>query len=119
MVVMSPSAHPLLPRELQASYRSSGLWRDTSLMQILSEQARRSPAAPLYMGDDPRTYADVATAARRFAAFLLDRGVRQGHTVVAPLVGGWEATAVLAAASCIGARTAPLPSRATRSQVRG
>ncbi|XVQ11050.1 class I adenylate-forming enzyme family protein [Spirillospora sp. CA-255316] len=116
---MNPSAHPLLPRELQDSYRDSGLWRDTGLMRILVEQARRSPDAPLYVGDDPRTYAEVAVAARRFAAFLLDRGVRPGHTVVAPLVTGWEATAVLAAASGIGARLAPLPSRATRSQVRG
>lgn len=116
---MSPSAHPLLPPELQASYRDAGLWQDTSLMRILAERARLSPHAPLYVGDDPRTYAEVATVAGRFAAFLLDRGVGPGDTVVAPLVSGWEATAVVAAASCIGATLAPLPSRATRSQLLG
>ncbi|GAA2448184.1 (2,3-dihydroxybenzoyl)adenylate synthase [Actinomadura vinacea] len=116
---MQPSAHPLLPPELQASYRSAGLWQDINLMRILVEQARRSPDAPLYVGDDPKTYAEVATAARRFAAFLADRGVGPGHTVVAPLVNGWEATAVLAATVNLGARLAPLPSRATRSQLRG
>jgi acyl-CoA synthetase (AMP-forming)/AMP-acid ligase II len=119
MVVMSLSPHPLLPQEVQVRYRDSGLWQDTNLMQILLEQARRSPDAPLYAGDAPRSYAEVAAAARRFAAFLLDRGVRRGDTVVAPLVSGWEATAVLAATSCIGARMAPLSSRATRSQLRG
>ena len=39
--------------------------------------------------------------------------------MVAPLVGGWEATVVLAATSNVGARLAPLPSRASRSQVLG
>lgn len=116
---MSPSAHPLLPSELQASYRASGLWQDTSLMRILAERARLGPDAPLYVGDDARTYAEVATVARRFAAFLLDRGVGPGDTVVAPLVSGWEATAVVAAISCIGATLAPLPSRASRSQLLG
>ncbi|MBB4781566.1 class I adenylate-forming enzyme family protein [Streptomyces rapamycinicus] len=116
---MSPSSHPLLPAELQASYRNLGLWQDTGLMRILAERARRTPDAPLYVGDDARTYAEVATAARRFAAFLLDRGVGPGDTVVAPLVSGWEATAVVAAASCVGATLAPLPSRATRSQLLG
>jgi acyl-CoA synthetase (AMP-forming)/AMP-acid ligase II len=116
---MRPSAHPLLPPELQTSYRSSGLWRDTNLMQILVEQARRAPDAPIYLGDDPKTYAEVADAARRFAAFLLDSGVGVGHTIVAPLVSGWEATAVVAATSGIGARLAPLPSRASRSQLLG
>ena len=72
-------------------------------MEILVEQARRAPDAPLYLGDDPKTYADVAADARRFAAFLLDRGVGPGQTVVAPLVGGWEATVVLAATSNVGA----------------
>jgi acyl-CoA synthetase (AMP-forming)/AMP-acid ligase II len=119
MAVMSPSAHPLLPPELQAYYRDSGLWQDTNLMQILAEQARRAPEAPLYAGDDPKTYAEVAGEARRFAAFLLERGVGVADTVVAPLISGWEATAVVAAVSCIGARLAPLPSRASRSQLLG
>lgn len=116
---MSPSAHPLLPPEVQASYRNSGLWQDTSLMRILADRARRNPDAPLYVGDEPRTYGEVATAARRFAAFLLDRGVGQGHTVVAPLASGWEATVVVAATSCVGATLAPLPSRTSRSQLLG
>jgi acyl-CoA synthetase (AMP-forming)/AMP-acid ligase II len=116
---MSPSAHPLLPPELQLHYRSCGLWRDTNLMQILVEQARRAPDAPLYVGDEAKTYGDVADAARRFAAFLLHRGVSAGDTVVAPLVSGWGATAVVAATSGIGARLAPLPSRASRSQLLG
>jgi acyl-CoA synthetase (AMP-forming)/AMP-acid ligase II len=116
---MSPSPHPLLPPDLQASYRRSGLWQDVNLMQLLSEQARRAPDAPLYVGDAPMTYREVATAARRLAAFLLDSGVGKGRTVVAPLVSGWEATAVVAATSGIGARLAPLPSRLTRSQLRG
>src|ERR1044072_4460117 len=117
MVVMSPSTHPLLPLQLQASYRSSGLWQDTSLIRILDEQGRRAPDAPLYMGEDPKTYAEVLLAARRFAAFLLDRGGGAGDTGVAPLVSGWEATVCVAATSCVGARLAPLPSRASRSQL--
>jgi acyl-coenzyme A synthetase/AMP-(fatty) acid ligase len=119
MVVMSPSAHPLLPLDLQAHYRASGLWQNSNLLQILVEQARRAPHAPLYLGEDPKTYAEVVTEARRFASFLLDRGIGPGETVVAPLVGGWEAAAVLAATSSVGARLAPLPSRASRSQVLG
>jgi acyl-CoA synthetase (AMP-forming)/AMP-acid ligase II len=117
MVAMSPSAHPLLPREVQAAYRSARLWQDVNLMQILLEQARRAPDAPLYIGDDAKTYGEVADAASRFAAFLLDRGVGAGDTVVAPLVSGWEATTVVAATACLGARLAPLPSRASRSQL--
>lgn len=116
---MSPSAHPLLPLRLQEHYRRSGLWPDINLMQILVEQARRAPGAPLYLGEEPKTYAEVADEARSFAAFLLDRGVGEGDTVVAPLVSGWEATAVVAAASCVGARLAPLPSRASKSQLLG
>jgi acyl-CoA synthetase (AMP-forming)/AMP-acid ligase II len=117
MVVMSPSAHPLLPPEVQASYRSCGLWQDINLAQILVEQARRHPEAVLYAGEDPKPYQEVARVALRFAAFLLESGVGEGQTVVAPLASGWEATAVVAATSCIGARLAPLPSRASRSQV--
>jgi acyl-CoA synthetase (AMP-forming)/AMP-acid ligase II len=113
---MSPSAHPLLSSELQAHYRSTGLWQDVNVMQILAAQALD---APLYLGEESKTYGEVADAARRFAAYLLDRGVGEGDTVVAPLVSGWEATAVVAAVSCLGARLAPLPSRASRSQVRG
>src|SRR5690242_3090204 len=109
MVVMSPSAHPLLPPEVQESYWASGLWQDVTLPRLLVEQARRQPDAPLYAGDDPRTYAEVADAALRFATFLRSLGVGPGHTVVAPLVSGWEATAVVAAVSCVGARLAPLP----------
>ena len=116
---MSPSPHPLLSQELQSHYRSTGLWQDANLMEILAEQARRAPDAPLYLGEDHKTYAEVAELARRFAAFLLDRGVGPGQTVVAPLVSGWEATVVLAATSNVGARIAPLPSRASRSQVLG
>lgn len=119
MVVMSPSPHALLPPELQRHYRSSGLWQGANLLEILAAQARQAPDAPLYLGDDPKTYADVVEQARRFAAFLLDRGVGPGKTVVAPLVSGWEATVVLAATSNVGARIAPLPTRASRSQVLG
>jgi acyl-coenzyme A synthetase/AMP-(fatty) acid ligase len=119
MVVMSPEIHPLLPLEVQSSYRRTGLWQDVNLMQILADRARQAPDAPLYLGDQHKTYAEVLTQARRFAAFLLDRGVGPGQTVVAPLVGGWEATVVVAATSSVGARLAPLPSRASRSQVLG
>ena len=49
----------------------------------------------------------MAADARRFAAFLLDRGVGPGQTVVAPLVSGWEATVVLAATSNVGATARP------------
>jgi len=119
MVVMSPSPHPLLPLEVQASYRRDGLWQDVNLMQILADRARRAPDAPLYLGADPATYAEVLLQARCFAAYLRDRGVGPGQTVVAPLASGWEATAVLAATSSVGARFAPLPSRASRAQVLG
>jgi acyl-CoA synthetase (AMP-forming)/AMP-acid ligase II len=119
MVVMSPSPHPLLPPELQARYRNTGLWQDANLLEILAEQARRAPDAPLYLGEDPKTYAEVAELAGRFAGFLRDRGVGPEQTVVAPLVSGWEATVVLAATSSVGARIAPLPSRASRTQVLG
>jgi len=114
---MSPSAHPLLPARVQASYWKTGLWQDVTLPQILVEQAHRQPDAPLYAGDEPRTYAEVTDVALRFATFLRERGVSPEDTVVAPLVSGWEAAAVVAATSCVGARLAPLPSRASRSQL--
>ncbi len=116
---MSPSAHPLLPPDVQARYRSRGLWEDRNLMQILADQAGRDPDASLYAGQDSKSYGEVADAARRFAAFLSDQGVGGGDTVVAPLVSGWEATAVVAAVSCLGARLAPLPSRTSPAQVLG
>jgi acyl-coenzyme A synthetase/AMP-(fatty) acid ligase len=111
---MSLSAHPLLSQALQAGYRRSGLWHDVNLMQILVE---RPPGAPLYVGEETKTYGEVADVARRFAAYLLDRGVGEGDTVVAPLASGWEASAVVAGVSSLGARLAPLPSRASRSQL--
>ena len=108
--------HPLLPPELQRSYRERGLWEDTNLFEILSARAETSPGAPLYLGEEPKTYGEVAAAAAGFAATLASDGIGAGDTVVAPLVSGWQATAVSAAASGLGATLAPLPSRCSPAQ---
>jgi len=108
--------HPLLPPELQRSYRERGLWEDTNLFEILSARAETSPGAPLYLGEEPKTYGEVAAAAAGFAATLASDGIGGGDTVVAPLVSGWQATAVSAAASGLGATLAPLPSRCSPAQ---
>jgi len=108
--------HPLLPAELQRSYRERGLWEDTSLMEILVARATSRPDAPLYLGEESKTYREVADAAAGFAAALAADGVGRGDTVVAPLVSGWQATVVSAAASALGAVLAPLPSRCSPAQ---
>ena len=108
--------HPLLPAELQRSYRERGLWEDTSLFEILSARAEANPEAPLYLGEEPKTYGQVADAAAAFAAALAADGVGVGDTVVAPLVSGWQATVVSAATSGLGAALAPLPSRCSPAQ---
>jgi acyl-CoA synthetase (AMP-forming)/AMP-acid ligase II len=114
--VVTVPDHPLLPAELQRSYRERGLWEDTSLMEILAARARSRPDAPLYLGEEPKTYGEVAAAAAGFAAALAADGIGRGDTVVAPLVSGWQATVVSAAASALGAVLAPLPSRCSPAQ---
>jgi acyl-coenzyme A synthetase/AMP-(fatty) acid ligase len=114
---MSRSPHPLLSEQLQDQYREKGLWSDLTLREVLDRQAERAPDAPLYLGEQAKTYGDVAAAAARIAGYLVERGVGPGDTVVAPLVSGWEATALVAATSGIGARLAPLSSRSSRLQL--
>ena len=96
---MSRSPHPLLSEQLQDQYREKGLWSDLTLREVLDRQAERAPDAPLYLGEQAKTYGEVAAAAARIAGYLVERGVGPGDTVVAPLVSGWEATALVAATS--------------------
>lgn len=108
--------HPLLPTELQRAYRERGLWEDACLMGIIAAWATERPGQPLYVGEEPKTYSEVADAAVGFAAGLAADGVGAGDTVVAPLVSGWQATVVSAAVSALGAVLAPLPSRCSPAQ---
>jgi acyl-CoA synthetase (AMP-forming)/AMP-acid ligase II len=109
--------HPLLPAELQERYRADGLWRAETILDLLLATARAAPDRPLYLAPEVRTYGEVAGDALALAGHLIAAGVRPGDAVVAPLVNGWPAVVVSAAAAGVGARLAPLPSRASPAQV--
>jgi acyl-CoA synthetase (AMP-forming)/AMP-acid ligase II len=115
--VRSSTQHPLLPAECQERYRTDGLWTDETLFDLLLGAAAAAPERPLYLGPEPRTYGEVARAALGLAGRLRRAGVGPGDVVVAPLVNGWPATAMSAAAAGAGAVLAPLPSRSTPAQV--
>ena len=65
-----------------AAARTAGWWTDDTLADRVADHARTRPDAPAYLGPAGRvTWSEVAAAADRLAATLVDAGVQRGDRV--------------------------------------
>jgi clorobiocin biosynthesis protein CloN4 len=91
-----------------------------NLYQLVVESARRTPEAPAVREPNGRclTYRDLDRLADRYAAALLDRGVRPGDRVVLWTAKSADAVALMQAALRIGAAYVPVGSSSPVVRVR-
>ncbi|MFC3964382.1 (2,3-dihydroxybenzoyl)adenylate synthase [Nocardia jiangsuensis] len=100
MTSTSTSAHRdgyvPFPAAAAAEYRSAGYWAGRAIGDLLTDAARRAPAAPAVLTDaGPWSYADLDAAADRMAHGLLALGIAPGDRVVVQLPNVPEFATVL------------------------
>lgn len=106
----APSPHPLLPPELQRTYRERGDWEDRTLAEIVRDWAERDPQRLAITGPRPFTYEELWRSSRRLAGTLAE-DVSPGEFVLAVLSNSWQGVALSVAASTAGIGLAPLSAR--------
>jgi acyl-coenzyme A synthetase/AMP-(fatty) acid ligase len=84
------AAHPLLPAEVQRSYRERGYWEDLTLAHFVARWAQTTPDRVAVVGDVELTYAQLWDRARRVAGRLLADGVEPGQALLAVLPNSWQ-----------------------------
>ncbi|MFC8528275.1 (2,3-dihydroxybenzoyl)adenylate synthase [Nocardia sp. NPDC057227] len=100
MTSTSTSAHRdgyvPFPAAAAAEYRAAGYWAGRAIGDLLTDAARRAPAAPAVLTDaGPWSYADLDAAADRMAHGLLALGIAPGDRVVVQLPNVPEFATVL------------------------
>ncbi|MEV0357016.1 AMP-binding protein [Nocardia sp. NPDC050697] len=100
MTSTSTSAHRdgyvPFPAPAAAEYRAAGYWAGRSLGDLLTDAARRAPAAPAVLTDSGAwSYAELDAAAERMAHGLLALGIAPGDRVVVQLPNVPEFATVL------------------------
>ncbi|MFE5870686.1 AMP-binding protein [Streptomyces roseifaciens] len=95
-----------------ASYRASGLWRDTTFTDDLRRLARENPHAVALVNrrgrhgrEDVLTFQQLADRTGRIAAGLRGLGVRKGDVIAVQLPHWWETAALTLACDRLGAVT--------------
>ena len=112
---MSTVFHPTsraVPAELRARYESEGWWTPDTLGGLLSAALKAGPDVAFRVHSATRpytgTFGAVENVARRLAARLKLRGVRQGDVVAFQLPNWMEAAATFWAAALLGAVVVPV-----------
>ncbi|HEX2051614.1 MAG TPA: AMP-binding protein [Actinomycetota bacterium] len=106
-----------------AELRGRGWWRDETPLDDLRAAVARHPDKPAVVtkyasgAEDVVTFEELARVVDRFAAALLELGVRRGEPVVVQLPNGWRVPAAVLACARVGAVVAPLPVSARRNDV--
>ncbi|WP_067647218.1 (2,3-dihydroxybenzoyl)adenylate synthase [Nocardia harenae] len=100
MTSTSTSAHRdgyvPFPAPAAAEYRAAGYWAGRALGDLLTDAARRTPAAPAVLTESgPWSYAELDAAAERMAHGLLALGIAPGDRVVVQLPNVPEFATVL------------------------
>jgi cyclohexanecarboxylate-CoA ligase len=94
-----------------AELRASGWWRDRTLVDDLLDHAAERPdklaivSHHAMAATETLTYAELATIVDRYAAVLLELGVRPGEAVSFQLPNWWQFAALHLACARIGAVT--------------
>ncbi|MFC4945105.1 AMP-binding protein [Pseudonocardia sp. GCM10023141] len=100
-----------LDPDLAARYREQGWWRDRTLIDDFREHAERTPDRVAIVthragqGRERITYGRLSELVDRFAAALLELGVRPGDVVSFQLPNWWQFTALHLACARIEAVT--------------
>ncbi|MFD8462310.1 (2,3-dihydroxybenzoyl)adenylate synthase [Streptomyces antimycoticus] len=93
------------PEDVTERYRTEGLWRGESLVDLLDSAARaHGPRTALVDGDRRIDYAELALLTRRTAAALRARGIRSGDRMVVQLPNGPDFVVVCFALFRLGAK---------------
>ena len=100
--------------EAAASFRASGRWRDRTILDDLQHGVRSDPDKPAIIsyveGHLTRTitYRELAELVDRFAAALIELGVRRQDVVAVHLPNLWSLSPLYLACVRIGAVPAPV-----------
>ena len=101
-----------VPAALRARYESEGWWTSDTLGDLLSAALKAGPDVAFRVHSTTRpytgTFGAVENVARRLAAGLRSRGVRQGDVVAFQLPNWMEAAATFWAAALLGAVVVPV-----------
>ncbi|MGW6919253.1 AMP-binding protein [Kitasatospora sp. NPDC054939] len=96
-------------------YRQRGWWRDGTFLDDLRRQARLRPRKLAIAGrrisgarTDTLDYAELNRLTDRFAAALLELGVRRGDFVAVQLPNRWEMVPLIFACAAVGAVICPI-----------
>ncbi|MBH0779413.1 AMP-binding protein [Nocardia bovistercoris] len=96
-------------------YRARGWWRSQTFLDDLHRQARLRPHHTALAGvrvrearTDLLTFAELARTSDRFAAALLELGVRAGEVVAFQLPDRWEVAPLIFACLRVGAVICPI-----------
>ncbi len=101
--------------ELAETFRSTGRWRNETILDDLARAVRNTPDKPAVIsyvdGSLRRTisYRELSTLVDRFAAALLELGVRPRDVVAVHLPNWWMLSPLYLACARIGAVAAALP----------
>ncbi|MBM7365654.1 cyclohexanecarboxylate-CoA ligase [Gordonia hydrophobica] len=105
------SDSPTIDPTARADYVAHGWWRERTLIDDLGDHAGSRGDKPAIIahravdGTTTLTYAELAATVDRYAAALLDLGVRPGDIVSFQLPNWWQVSALHLAAGRIGAVT--------------
>ncbi|MER7183135.1 AMP-binding protein [Streptomyces hyaluromycini] len=113
VAITEPLAHDRTARE--ALYRQRGWWREETFLDDLRRQARLRPHKLAVAGrrivqarTDTLDYSELARISDRFAAALVELGVRRGDFVAVQLPNRWEMVPLIYACIRVGAVICPI-----------
>ena len=101
-----------MPLELEAGWRTLGLWQDVSLAQAMTMAAQAAPDAPLHFigteGERTTTLGEVHQRGRRLAGSFHALGLQPGDTIAMQLPNGLENAGLFQAAALLGCTLLPI-----------
>ncbi|WP_226018982.1 AMP-binding protein [Novosphingobium sp. FKTRR1] len=101
-----------MPSELEADWRSRGLWQDISLAEAMARCALDRPTAPMHLfgaaGERVTTLGEVHAEGRRLAGAFHALGLRPGDTIAMQLPNCMENAVLFQAAALLGCTMLPI-----------
>ena len=101
-----------MPPELEAGWRTAGLWQELSLAEAMARAAAERPQAPLHFfgasGERVTTLAEIHGQGLKLAGSFHALGLRAGDVIAMQLPNGLENAVLFQAAAALGCTLLPI-----------
>jgi acyl-CoA synthetase (AMP-forming)/AMP-acid ligase II len=102
----------MMPVELEAGWRSLGLWQDLSLGEAMAKTAQDRPQAPLHFigssGERVTTLGEIHAEGLKLAGSFHALGLRPGDTIAMQMPNGLENAVLAQAVAALGCTLLPI-----------